>query len=250
LAKAKSTLSEQSRRHAAKSITRDAITSLGAVGSSPLGVAVVSRAIQILTAFRSDDDGLPLNELARRTGLYKSTILRLAGSLESHGFLDRDPDGRFRLARELIRLGEMAKRMRRSSAIIVRALKHITHETGESSTFYTKQGDYRLALFRVDSPKSVRDHIYAGDLLPLDRGAAGHVIMRYEGAESQTIEITISRGERDAEVAAVAGPVFAGKKFEGALSVSGPRSRLTEARLRQISVALIRVCEDLTRQLS
>lgn len=218
------------------------------------GVAAVNRAIQILTAFRSNDDGLPLGEISRRTGLYKSTILRLAESLEGHGLLDRDADGRFRLARELIRLGEMAKRMRRSSNVILLALEKIARETGESATFYVRQGDHRLALFRVDSPKSVRDHIRAGDLLPIGLGAAGHVITHYEnaggGAPRNRFEPVVSRGERDAEVAAVAGPVYAGAKFEGALSVSGPRSRLTEARIREISRIVARACEELTEQLS
>lgn len=230
-------------------VAKDAREKNGLAADAP-GVAAVSRAIQIMTSFEGADGGLPLSELARRTGLYKSTILRLTGSLGNHGFIERDGEGRFTLGRELIRLGEMAKRMRRSSAIIVNALERLTRETGESSTFCVRQGERRLALFRVDSPRSVRDSIRAGDLLPLDRGAAGRVIKQFENNAHQLIDLIVSRGERDPEVAAVAGPIYSNAKFEGALSVSGPRSRLSETRLKEIARSLLPACEALTRQLS
>ena len=41
----------------------------------------VSRAIAILGAFTASDPSLSLAEIAGRTGLYKSTILRICGSL-------------------------------------------------------------------------------------------------------------------------------------------------------------------------
>jgi DNA-binding IclR family transcriptional regulator len=45
-------------------------------------------AFAILNAFKSDDPHmLSLAELARRTGLYKSTILRLLASLEHAWFI-------------------------------------------------------------------------------------------------------------------------------------------------------------------
>ena len=45
------------------------------------GVAALDRAIAILDAFAAADRSLSLAEIAARTGLYKSTILRLANSL-------------------------------------------------------------------------------------------------------------------------------------------------------------------------
>ena len=45
------------------------------------GVAAVERALSVLGAFRDGDASLSLHELAARTGLYKSTILRLLVSL-------------------------------------------------------------------------------------------------------------------------------------------------------------------------
>jgi len=219
---------------------------------SPLdapGVAAVNRAIQILNAFDASSEGLSLTEIAKRTGFFKSTVLRISDSLTAAGLLERSKSGRFHLGRELIRLGVLARRTWGPTQYIQEALQRLTDSTGESATYYVQQGEGRLAMFRVDSPKSVRDSISAGDVLPLDRGAAGHVFTRAVPAEER-FSVVISRGERDAEVAAVAGPVYSESRLIGALSVSGPRSRMTEARLRQIALMLGQVCEDLSAQLS
>ena len=49
------------------------------------GVAAVDRALSILDAF-TDDDGSAWPSSSKRTGLYKSTVLRLAKSLEKFGY--------------------------------------------------------------------------------------------------------------------------------------------------------------------
>ena len=58
-------------------------------------VAAVDRALSLLGCFDAEHDRLTLKQLAERTGLYKSTILRLAGSLEASGYLNRLDDGSF-----------------------------------------------------------------------------------------------------------------------------------------------------------
>src|SRR5919199_1071137 len=67
---------------------------------SVAGVATADRVLSILTAFRRGDGALELAELAARTGLVKSTIMRLAISLERYGFLMRQHDGSYRLGAE------------------------------------------------------------------------------------------------------------------------------------------------------
>jgi hypothetical protein len=71
------------------------------------GVAAVDRALLILSAFREDDVALSLALLARRTGLYKSTILRLLQSLLRAGYVARLPDGNYVIGAEPVRLARM-----------------------------------------------------------------------------------------------------------------------------------------------
>ena len=56
--------------------------SLADTAAAPGGAAAVDRALTLLSAFTAGDVSLSLTELADRTRLYKSTVLRLLASLE------------------------------------------------------------------------------------------------------------------------------------------------------------------------
>lgn len=71
------------------------------------GVAAVDRALLILSAFREDDAPVSLALLARRTSLYKSTILRLLQSLIRAGYVARLPDGNYVVGAEPLRLAKI-----------------------------------------------------------------------------------------------------------------------------------------------
>lgn len=195
------------------------------------GVAAVNRALSLICCFGNDDKSLTLAELARRTGLYKSTILRLAESLEQFGVLVRDTDGGFRLGPELVRLGSLAHRVSGDKMDIEAVLTQLVEATGESATYYIRRNDLRLALFRVDSRKSLRDHIRPGDLLTLQHGAAGRVLSDtrpYAERRDDPFQTIVSLGERDPEIAAIAGPVFQDGAIVGSLSISGAKTRFSD----------------------
>ena len=216
------------------------------------GVAAVSRALTILRAFGNDDRRLSLAEISRRTGLYKSTVLRLAESLEAFDFLVRDDRGDFRLGIENLRLGALARLSVGGADEIIAALGELMDRTGESATYYVRRDKMRLALYRVDSPRSVRDHIKAGDLLPLEYGAAGHILSSSKHVENgdetagPRFKSIVSLGERDPDVAAVAGPVYFGNRVVGALSVSGPISRFSAAAIKTMEAAIEEKCKHLS----
>jgi DNA-binding IclR family transcriptional regulator len=65
----------------------------------------------LLLAFRPGDDALGVSELARRTGLPKSSVHRLSGHLVEHGLLERDGVG-VRLGLKLFEIGQLAVRQR------------------------------------------------------------------------------------------------------------------------------------------
>src|SRR5258707_11593935 len=76
-------------------------------GMSKDKVEAVERALAVLNAFHADKPAMTLGEIASATGFYKSTILRLAGSLERLGYLIPDERGGFRLRPALLRLGSI-----------------------------------------------------------------------------------------------------------------------------------------------
>ena len=74
------------------------------------GVAVLDRAFALLAAFGSNDDRLTLTELSKRTGLYKSTVLRLLAALEHGGFIRKLPDGQYSIGPQPLRLASIYQR--------------------------------------------------------------------------------------------------------------------------------------------
>ncbi|KZB88218.1 IclR family transcriptional regulator [Amycolatopsis regifaucium] len=72
---------------------------------------VAARVTALLSAFQPGDDALGVSELARRTGLAKSTVHRLTGHLVSTGLLERDGSA-LRLGLKLFEIGQLAVRRR------------------------------------------------------------------------------------------------------------------------------------------
>ena len=129
------------------------------------GVAVIDRACAILFAFRPDDAALTLAELAARTGLYKSTLLRLAGSLIQHRLLLRLDDGRYQLGPATFMLGALYQRSLSVGDILVPLMRELAETSGESVSFYVRDEAVRVCLHRVDSTHAVRFHVREGDVL-------------------------------------------------------------------------------------
>ena len=222
---------------------------MGATG----GVAAVERALSILDAFTDEDPQLSLAELAKRTSMYKSTVLRLARSLENYGYLVRAEDGMYRLGSKLLKLGSLYQRHFHTADLVPATLRAIVDEIREGASFYVRDGDRRLCLHRVDSLRSVRDAVHEGDRLPLNVGAAGHVIRAFGGSSGGNYEKVrtemhaASFGERDPEVAAVACPVFGlNQRLAGALAVSGPRYRIEALGVAAILRVLLKHAAQLT----
>jgi DNA-binding IclR family transcriptional regulator len=218
------------------------------------GVAAVERALSLLDAFTDQDPQLSLAELAKRTQLYKSTVLRLARSLETYGYLVRAEDGMYRLGSKVLHLGSLYQRHLHTADIVPEALRAVVAEIKEGASFYVRDGDRRLCLHRVDALRSVRDSVHEGDRLPLNVGAAGHVIRAFSGSSGSHYEkvrgqmYAASFGERDPEVAAVACPVFGlNQKLLGALAVSGPLYRIEAIGVEPMLRVLLKHAVHLTR---
>jgi DNA-binding IclR family transcriptional regulator len=206
--------------------------SLADTQAAPGGAAAVDRALSLLAAFRAGDDALSLAELAERTQLYKSTVLRLLASLEHARLLQRRADG-YALGPELARLHAIYAASFSLEAEVLPVLRELVARTKESAAFHVRQGEQRLCLYRVDSPQLVRDHIRAGDMLPLKRGAGGRVLLAFAGARGALYEqirrdgVVVLSGDRVSELTGISAPVFGGEgALVGALTLTLPTPRL------------------------
>lgn len=208
--------------------------SVSDLNAAPGGAAAVDRALSLLAAFQPGDEALSLADFAARTQLYKSTVLRLLASLEHATLVRRLDDGRYGLGPEIARLHSLYAAAFSLDQIVPPVLRELVAATGESASYHVKQGHgaeaVRVCLYRVDSPHPIRDHIKAGDVLPLARGTGGRVLTVFDpdapapAGKDKALYARIRRdgycseiGDRLADVAGISAPV---RDAQGALTAA------------------------------
>jgi len=221
-------------------------------GSAVKGVPSAERALAVLTAFRQGDAALSLAELAERTGLVKSTMMRLTVSLQQYQLLARLPDGRYRLDAGILRLGTTYQQAFNLEDEVLPILERLAAETGESATFYVRHGEDRLCLFRVESTSPIRMRVQPGDIRPMDDSAVAKVLRRYERGPGRDRAgdgvVLYTSGVSDPHIAALATPVFGvGRTLIGAMAIAGPVTRLTPERAQMLKEVLAESGAELTQ---
>lgn len=219
-------------------------------------VESVERALSLLECFNQERRALTLTELAEATGMYKSTVLRLAGSLERFHFLVRRDDGQFAIGQAVWRLGLLYRNSFELEAIVRAILSDLVKRTGETASFYVKEGNSRVVLYRENSTHAARHHLDEGMSLALNSGASGHVLAAFTDTSNPALACVreqgyaVSLGERDPDLAAIAVPVFGkAQVLHGALTVSGIITRFTPQACKEILKELQAMAEQLSAQL-
>jgi DNA-binding IclR family transcriptional regulator len=217
--------------------------------AAPGGAAAVDRALTLLSAFRQGDVSLSLAELANRTQLYKSTVLRLLASLEHARLIQKLEDGRYGLGGEVARLNAVYAASFSLDRVVLPVMRALVAATRESAAYHVIQGDARLCLYRIDSPQPIRDHIKAGDVLPLQQGTGGRVLMAFSlkpgarlSAQDKNLYASIreqgffaATGDRLPGVAGISAPVFkADGSLAAALTLTMPAERYDEGHVRHV----------------
>ncbi|SIT03080.1 IclR family transcriptional regulator [Alicyclobacillus vulcanalis] len=241
-------------------------------------VRAVERALDILLLFAHSPRAWSLSEIARHTGLHKSTAHRLLLALQQKGFVRREPESdRYLLGWSLYSLGANASLHDRWSDAAKPVLVRLRDETNETVSLYVRSGVERIRILAVESLQPIRNVVSIGERYPLTIGASGKVLLAFAGPEiveaachpdrlpkgvrqmdlrSQLETIrqegyALSRQERDAGAAAVAAPVF---YKDGsclyAVAVSGPVERMTEDKMRDMIPQLKRAASELSQRLS
>lgn len=213
------------------------------------GVYAVERALAIVTALEQRAGPMTLADVAQATGLYKSTVLRVLVSLDRFGLVVRRADQRYVLGEFAFRLGRAYEATHHLKEYVYPELEWLVANGAESASFHiVHDAQRRLCMFRIDSKHGTLDSIRAGDLLPMDRGAAGKVLKAECLMDAKPASlIQTSYGERDPACAAVAAPVFGpDENVIGAISLSGPAERFTAAAVKSMSRMILAAAERAT----
>jgi IclR family transcriptional regulator, acetate operon repressor len=235
--------------------TGNAPRKLRVVMTSPTGTQAVDRAAQLLVEVTRHRGPVSFSELAATSGLAKSTTSRLLMALERNGLVRRDVTGRFSPGEVFLSYVWRGGAEADLVSVAQPVLAQLGEETGETVNLgVPRDGGLVEQIAQVDSRYLIGGTNWVGLAVPLHCAALGKVLLAFGAAEvpkgrlEQRTERTItSRPALAAEIAAVrergyavtieelepglvavAAPVFSGGGAAvGALSVSGPASRLT-----------------------
>jgi DNA-binding IclR family transcriptional regulator len=225
------------------------------------GESVLARAVRVLAAFDADSALLGVSDLARRTGLAKSTVHRLVHELAALGLVEITPAG-VRLGMRLFELGQLAPRQRDLRDAAMPYLQDLREATGATAHLAVLEGievvyveilrgkdapalpsrvggrmpahatGVGKAILAFSPPEVVRARLEAG--LPR---TSPHTIempgmLQRELARVRDAGVAFDREESGVGIVCVAAPVFGvDGRVCGALSVSGRSGRFKVERM-------------------
>jgi DNA-binding IclR family transcriptional regulator len=182
----------------------------------------VERALALLATI-CERGGANLADSARECGLAPSTALRLLRTLETTGFVTKEEVGTYKPGSRIIQLGAQALGNESLIDLAKPAMDKMVSETGES-VYLSVEGHRETALYIsiIEGTHSVRHTSWVGRTVPLDASAAGHALRGEVPAKGYVV---IERGV-EADVTAIASPVFSQARIVAALSLVVPSYRL------------------------
>jgi IclR family transcriptional regulator, acetate operon repressor len=141
----------------------------------------LSRGLSLLELFSPEEIELSVNEMARRTGMPKSTTHRLVGDLLRWGALEKGRGG-VRLGVRLFELGHLVpdhSRLRELAIPFAHSLNEITHLT---SNLAVREGNEIIYIEKINSRDLKVPHSRIGGRLPMHSTGLGKAILAHSSA--------------------------------------------------------------------
>lgn len=228
----------------------------------------VDRAMKVLDCFSDETPELRLTDISERLGLSKAQVLRIASTLETGGYLDRDPDTkRYRLGVRLFRLGMVVRHQMDLRTIALPHLRRLANATEETAALFVPDSLGPICLEVVHSRKQMRVFAKPGSRMPWNAGTSSKVILAHlpveererilaRGGFKRYTDYTVTDPDRiremlaevrrlgyhvgvrdlDEDALGVGAPIFddAGE-IAGAIGVAAPSVRLPDGKIERIA---------------
>jgi len=231
----------------------------------------VAAAVKLLKAFTEDETEFGISGLAKRLGLAKSTIHRLATTLVADGLLEQDPQsGKYRLGIALFRLGALVRRRMDVSNEARPFLFDLRKKTNETVHLAILDGTEIMYVYYLESTQAIRMRSDLGGRKPAYCTAEGQAILAFgpsdvvdrvtrgglrartpqtitdAGKLAKALALVRQRGyamddeESEIGMRCIAAPIRNdGGEVVAAVGVAGPVSRLTKKTLASFAPHVI-----------
>lgn len=241
----------------------------------------ILRALDILETVGREDGPLSLSELSRRVGLHKSTVHRLALSLESRGWLTRETEsGKYRLGIKFVTIAGRKGHAGIDGSFreVHPILESLAGKIDETAILSVWDGKEVICIDKVESSHRIQISSRIGSSFPICAGGTGFAVLigmpeetavdilsraepvaytsrtiidresletRYR--EMKALGYVISSGQVDPGVTGIAMPLyFPFEQSYGSIGVVLPEMRADAARVEHILQELRR-CTELIR---
>lgn len=241
----------------------------------------VTTAIHLLKTFTEDDAQLGISELAKRLGVAKSTVHRLAGALLDEGLLQQNPEnGRYSLGVGLFSLGSLV----RSRLDVTHESKHLLNElrasTRENVRLAVLERENVVFLHDFEGPETLRLRSATGQLRPAFCTAEGLCLLAGLRAaqvekflsfprpkraprtviDEQELILRIRRVKRqgyafedeecDEGTRCIAAPIHnAEGRIVAAVGVAGPRARIKKSQVARMAPLVAAAADEISQRM-
>lgn len=158
----------------------------------PYAIAVLNRAVEIMGIFSHARASMSLKDVAKATGLPKSTVFRILSTLVDHEYCDLDPEtGEYSLGFALVRLADIRKRQANLHTIALPTMREIRNALNETIVLSVRSGDTRVHIDSLEGLHPMRRTADLGIHAPLYAGASSKVLLA--GMDDQEIDAYFER---------------------------------------------------------
>lgn len=224
-------------------------------------------------------DGAGVTELAEHLGLAKSTVHDHLATLREHGYVVKEKDTYY-LSLKFLDHGTYARNRLSLRETVGPSIKRLANDTEETVWFAVEEHGELVHLFQAAGDRAIDLVCRPGIRVPIHTTAAGKAILasypdervREIAAERKLTkrtpdtvtevetlvrhlnairedEFAITRGEDNEGVTAVAAVVSIDGDIIGAVSVSGPKRRLSGEHLDETTAALLETVDEIELKL-
>ncbi|MEM6440167.1 MAG: IclR family transcriptional regulator C-terminal domain-containing protein [Pseudomonadota bacterium] len=244
-------------------------------------VRSITRAVNVLRALSESPDGLTLSETAQQAGLAASTAHRMLTTLESERFVRFDAaTGCWHVGVGAFTVGAAFARTRDVIVLARPYMRRLMESTGETANIFLESTGEVVCMAQVESRHSMRALTRVGGRVKMHWSAAGKAMlahMRPEHAQrileehgmpratARTCTDAVALAAELEEVRELGAALDDEEHAEGlrcaagavlneaggpvaAISVSGPKSRITNERLIQLRDTVSRIAREVTRE--
>lgn len=243
-------------------------------------VPALERGLRILELLSGSPEGKSIPEMGSLQ-LPAATLYRLLNTLEAMGYLTKNDSDHYQLSRKLLSLGYKAADENNLITAANPEMRRLRDRSGESVLLAVLYGNEGIVLDEVLSHQAVKVSVKIGHHFPLHSAAPAKALLAFLTPEEQDrylsgIQYTVftpathpnrkslrkeldqirmqgfafDRGEELEELRCVAAPIFDHRGIPaGAISIGGPRSRLTDAKLKQCAGMVKESAQKITQTL-